>query len=61
MVFRLDLKKQAEKQAASGNNKRKSRSIRIDYTKEVPMKKEIYNLEGIEIEVEKCDKSDKDA
>ena len=26
MVFRLDLKKQAEKQAASGNNKRKSRS-----------------------------------
>ena len=26
-----------------------------------PMKKEIYNLEGIEIEVEKYDKSDKDA
>ena len=25
------------------------------------MKKEIYNLEGIEIEVEKYDKSDKDA
>ena len=25
------------------------------------MKKEIYNLEGIEIEVEKYDKNDKDA
>ena len=30
-------------------------------TEEVPMKKEKYNLEGIEIEVEKYDKSDKDA
>ena len=39
----------------------KNRSTRIDYTEEVPMKKEIYNLEGIEIEVEKYDKSDKDA
>ena len=37
------------------------RRIRIDYIEEVPMKKEIYNLEGIEIEVEKYDKSDKDA
>lgn len=27
----------------------------------MPIKKEIYNLEGIEIEVEKYDKSDKDA
>ena len=33
----------------------KYRSTRIDYTEEVPMKKEIYNLEGIEIEVEKYD------
>ena len=30
-------------------------------TKETAMKKEIYNLEGIEIEVEKYDKNDKDA
>ena len=37
------------------------RSIRNDYTVEVLMKKEIYNIEGIEIEVEKYDKSDKDA
>lgn len=39
----------------------KNRSTRIDYMEEVPMKKEIYNLEGIEIEVEKYDKNDKDA
>ena len=39
----------------------KYRYARIDYIEEVPMKKEIYNLEGIEIEVEKYDKSDKDA
>ncbi len=37
------------------------RCTRNDYIEEVPMRKEIYNLEGIEIEVEKYDKNDKDA
>ena len=39
----------------------KDKSTRIDYIDEEPMKKEIYDLEGIEIEVEKYNKSDKDA
>jgi len=32
--------------------------IRTDYIKEAAMKKEIYNVEGIEIEVEHIDKND---
>ena len=34
------------------------RDIRNDYIKEAPMMKEIYNVEGIEIEVEHIDKND---
>lgn len=34
------------------------RDIRNDYMKEAPMMKEIYNVEGIEIEVEHIDKND---
>ena len=38
-----------------------NRGIHIDYSKEVLRLKEIYNIEGIEIEVDKFDKGDKDA
>jgi toxin-antitoxin system, antitoxin component, xre family len=39
----------------------KDRDIRIDYTRRNPMGKEIYNVEGIEIEVEKTTTTDKDS
>ncbi len=53
--------KRTKEEIAAETTYKIERNTRIDYMKEAPMKKEIYNLEGIEIEVEKYDKNDKDA